>query len=99
MAKNKKPQMRPQHQAKMHVHRGDTVLILTGRTERRVHEEDERDRDREASAARWRDKGGRGRVERFSPRTTRVIVENHKLVKRHEKAGGANRQSGIIEKA
>ena len=100
MAKNGKPQMRPQHRAKMHVHRGDMVLILTGRTERHgKQDEEEQERDRELSASRWRDKGERGRVERVFPRTNRVIVENHKLVKRHVKASAANRQSGIIEKA
>lgn len=46
-----------------------------------------------------KDKGEEGRVERTFPRSKRVIVEGKNIVKRHLRAGGPARQSGIIEKS
>ena len=44
------------------------------------------------------DRGQRGRVEKTFPRSNRVIVEGHKLVKKHVKAA-QNQPAGIIEKS
>ena len=67
---------KPLHLAKLHVHRGDTVLLLAGK-----------------------DRGKTGKVVRAMPRDNKVIVEGINIVKKHVKAGRANMQSGIIEKA
>ena len=46
-----------------------------------------------------KDRGQEGRIERTFPRTSRVIVEGHNIVKRHLKASQGVQQAGIIEKA
>jgi large subunit ribosomal protein L24 len=46
-----------------------------------------------------KDRGEKGRIERTFPRSSRVIVEGHNLVKRHVKATPGARQAGIIDKA
>jgi large subunit ribosomal protein L24 len=45
-----------------------------------------------------RSRGQRGVVLRVERDRNRVVVERVNLVKRHQRAGGPNRQGGIIEK-
>ncbi len=44
-----------------------------------------------------KDKGRRGKIKRALPAEDRVIVEGLNIVKRHQKARGPGRPSGIIE--
>ena len=45
-----------------------------------------------------KERGKRGKVLRVIPKLGRVLVEHVNVVKRHQKAGRATQQSGIIEK-
>ena len=44
-----------------------------------------------------KDKGKIGKILQVNRKKNRVLVENINFVKRHTRAGGANRQGGIIE--
>ena len=45
-----------------------------------------------------RDRGRTGTVKRVDSKRGRVTVDGLNMVKRHQRAGGANAESGIIEK-
>ncbi len=45
-----------------------------------------------------KEKGKIGKVLKIIRKSRRLIVENANMVKRHTRAGGPSRQSGIIEK-
>jgi len=45
-----------------------------------------------------RDRGKKGKVQRYFPEDNRLIVEGANMIKRHMKPKGTMRQAGIIEK-
>ncbi|MDP2951896.1 MAG: 50S ribosomal protein L24 [Chloroflexota bacterium] len=45
-----------------------------------------------------KDRGKKGKVHHVLPKEERVLIEGVNLIKRHQKARGAVRQAGIIER-
>lgn len=63
-------------QKKLHVKKGDTVVVISGAG-----------------------KGHEGKILSVDPKKERVVVENHKVIKRHTKPSQSNPQGGIVEKS
>ncbi len=67
---------------KLHVKKGDTVIVLSG--DDKYRESDDRKR-------------GKGRVLSADPKTGRVVVEGVNIVKKHQKPRG-RKPGGIVQK-